>query len=490
MPDSDDAPPVVAETLDDHLARIARGPTGPKCVAFFDYDGTVIDGYSAAAVFRERVRRRDIGPVEMLELSSAAIEMRLRNATVDNLMDRAVRALAGKAHDDLIADSRSLFRKHLAGMIFPDIRAIIAAHKRAGHRVVMATSATQYQALPVAEDLGFDDLVCTRPEVDADGVLTGRVNGGSLWGPRKAEGVLGWAADNGADLDISWGYSNGGEDVPLLDLVASPVAINPDPVLTKQARIREWPVLTLTSRGSSIDVVATARTAMAAGAVAATTGLGIGLGLLGRNRRRGANVVSSVAPPLALALAGVDLDITGEENLWAQRPAVFLFNHQSNLDAVIVAGLIRRDVTALAKKELARDPMFAALGSIFSVAYVDRADPNKAGNPLAPAIEKLKSGMSVAIAPEGTRMPTPTLGRFKTGAFRLAVEAGVPVIPIVLCGVGRVVSRTSLVAKPGTIRVSIGAPVPTTDWEPDNLGPRIAEIRQFFQTEIDRFTLP
>lgn len=474
----------------EHLERIATGPTGPKCVAFFDYDGTIIDGYSAGAVFRERLRRRDIGPIELWDLASAAVEMRVRNSTVDNLMDRAVRALAGKGHDDLLADARRLFRDHLAGMIYPHMRVIIAAHKRAGHRVVMATSATPYQAMAVVEDLGFDDIICTRPEVDADGVLTGQVPGGSLWGPRKAEGVLDWAQANGADLDISWAYSNGGEDVPMLELVGNPVAINPDSRLAKQAEVRGWPILRLSTAGSALDITSTARTVAALGAMVTTTGLGIGVGLLRRNRRSGANLVSSAGTSMALALAGIDLEITGEEYLWQQRPAVFVFNHQSNLDAIVVAAILRRDITALAKKELSRAPFFAPLGSMFSVAYIDRKDPNKAGDPLAPAVEKLREGISVVIAPEGTRMPTPSLGRFKSGAFRLAADAGVPIVPIVLDGVGRLMSRTALVAKPGTVRVSVGRPYPTTDWDPNDLAPHIAEVRGFFQEELDRFTLP
>lgn len=478
------------ESIAEHLERIATGPTGPKCVAFFDYDGTVIDGYSAGAVFRERLRRRDIGPIEMWELASAAVEMRVRNSTVDNLMDRAVRALAGKGHDELLTDARRLFRDQLAGMIYPDIRAVIAAHKRVGHRVVMATSATPYQAMAVVEDLGFDDIICTVPEVDAEGRLTGQVPGGSLWGPRKAQGVLDWALANDADLDISWAYSNGGEDVPMLEIVGNPVAINPDSRLTKQTTARGWPVLKMSAAPSSIDLTSAVRTVAALGAIATTTGLGIGVGLLRRNRRSGANLVSSAGTPMALALAGIDLDITGEEYLWQQRPAVFVFNHQSNLDAIVVVSLLRRDITALAKKELARAPYFAPLGSIFSVAYIDRKNPNKAGDPLAPAVEKLRDGISVVIAPEGTRMPTPSLGRFKSGAFRLAAVAGVPIVPIVLGGVGQLMSRSALVARPGTVRVSVGRPYPTTDWDPNDLAPHIAEVRAFFQEELDRFTLP
>ncbi|GGF92830.1 acyltransferase [Rhodococcoides trifolii] len=471
-------------TMPTLLEQIADAPRGPGTVAFFDFDGTVIDGFSAGAIFKERLRRLDVNVVELWDITSAVLEMRVRNSTVDNLMDKAVRALEGKTHEELLEQAYALFRSEIAAMIFPQIRAVVHAHHEAGHLVVMSTSATPYQAVPVCDDLGFDDLIATIPTVDASGVLTGELDGRSLWGPRKAQAILDWAESHDVDIDQCFGYSNGFEDVPMLETVGTPVALNPDKDLEREARERGWPTLHLTKPQRGADVVSTVRTVTALGSVMASAGLGAALGILGRNRRTGANVTNAMAPALALAIMGVKVEVEGEENLWSHRPAVFMFNHQSTLDAIVVSGIIARDVTAIAKKELSRDPRFALLGAVFDVAYVDRSDSKAAREAMQPAIDKLHSGVSVAIAPEGTRMPTTRLGKFKKGGFHLAMEAGVPIVPIVLHDTGSVMWKSSFTAHSGSVRVTVGEPIPTTDWDPTKLDEYVDDVRSFFDRTL------
>ena len=132
--------------------------------------------------------------------------------------------------------------------------------------------------------------------------------------------------------------------------------------------------------------------------------------------------------------------MVGQDNLWSARPAVFLFNHQSQLDVPVLASLLRKDFTAVAKKELATDPMFAPMGWLADVAYVDRTDSTKAQAALAPAVDALRNGTSLVIAPEGTRSPTPKLLPFKKGAFHMAMQAGVPVVPIVIRNAGELMA--------------------------------------------------
>jgi putative phosphoserine phosphatase/1-acylglycerol-3-phosphate O-acyltransferase len=474
-----------ARTFDDLIADVAAAPEGPDVVAFFDFDGTVIDGYSATAVFKERLRRFDVDLFELWEISSAVVEMRVRGTTVDNLMDKAVRALAGKTHDELLDQAYRLFRSEIASQIFPQVRTLIAAHRRAGHRVVMSTSATPYQAQPVVDDLNFDDLISTHPEIAEDGVLTGLLDGKSLWGPRKAEAIEDWATEAGVDTDICFGYSNGVEDVPMLETVGRPVALNPDPELDRIAQNRGWSRVQLRKPTRGADLTSTVRSVAALGSVLASAGLGATMGILSGSRRVGANVTNAVAPEVALALTGVTVEVIDEENAWSHRPAVFMFNHQSSMDMIVVARVLRRDITAVAKKELSRDPRFAPLGALFDVAYVDRSNNAAAREAMKPAIDKLHSGVSVAVAPEGTRMPTARLGRFKKGGFHLALEAGVPVVPLILQGAGDVMWKSSFTAHPGTVTVTVGAPIPTTDWSLDTLDDHIAEVRGVFERTLD-----
>lgn len=469
--------------LADQLTAVAEAPPGPGTAAFFDLDGTLINGFSAKAVFLERLKTLDVTVRELWEISSAVVEMRMRNSPVDNLMGKAVKGLEGRREEDLMEQAYTLFRNEIAPMIYPQARILVEAHRHAGHRLIIATSATPYQAIPVQEDLMFEELLCTTPVV-TDGVLTGELVGDSLWGPRKAKAVTDFAERENLDLSECFVYSNGGEDVPMLLEAGRPVALNPDAELERYAKKAGWPILHLESPRRGTDLTSAVRSTAALGAVIASAGIGIGLGILTRSRRTGANITSTVAPDIALTLAGIKLDVTGTENAWSARPAVFMFNHQSTADSLIVTSILRRDITAVAKRELERDPRFALLGMIFDVAYIDRGDPAKAREALLPAIEKLHSGISVAIAPEGTRMPTSRLGRFKKGGFHLAMQAKVPIVPIVIHNAGDVMWKKDFTAHSGTVKVTVGEPIPTTDWEPDKLDFYIDDVRSYFDRTL------
>jgi putative phosphoserine phosphatase/1-acylglycerol-3-phosphate O-acyltransferase len=219
--------------------------------------------------------------------------------------------------------------------------------------------------------------------------------------------------------------------------------------------------------------------------VATTLGVGLGIGLLTRSRRTAMNLVATVGPEVAMGLAGVDINVTGEDHLWSARPAVFVFNHQSSFDVIVMARLLRRDFTAVAKAELAHDPLFAPLAALAGVVYIERGNRSQSRAALAPVVEKLRSGISLAIAPEGTRSATPTLGRFKKGAFHIAVQAEVPVVPVVIRNAGEIMWRASLVARPGRVDVAVLPPVPTEGLGPDDVDDLTERVRDQFVATLD-----
>ena len=166
------------------------------------------------------------------------------------------------------------------------------------------------------------------------------------------------------------------------------------------------------------------------------------------NRRQGVDLATSLYGQLAPALGDIDIKVQGGEHLWSHRPAVFLVNHQSSvMDMVVAFRLLEREFTFVAKAEIAKVPVFGQLFSLADVIFVDRSNTTKAVEALAPGVEKLRNGISVIFAPEGTRSVTPTIGRFKKGAFRMAMEAGVPVVPIVLRNSGELMWRDSQIAR-------------------------------------------
>jgi putative phosphoserine phosphatase/1-acylglycerol-3-phosphate O-acyltransferase len=88
--------------------------------------------------------------------------------------------------------------------------------------------------------------------------------------------------------------------------------------------------------------------------------------------------------------------------------------------------------------------------------------------------------MSLVIAPEGTRSPTPRLGRFKKGAFHIAMQAEVPMVPVVLRNVGEVMWRGAQILSPGTVEVAVLPPIDTSEWRRETIGEHVAQVRELF----------
>jgi|HubBroStandDraft_6_1064221.scaffolds.fasta_scaffold32372_2 putative phosphoserine phosphatase/1-acylglycerol-3-phosphate O-acyltransferase len=469
--------------LQARIAEVERGPAGPAVGAFFDFDGTLIAGYSATVFYLDRLLKRQVSPRELASTLIAGADMSLRGADITGLMRIAAQAMAGHSEDELTELGQRLFLQRIAGMVYPEARALVRAHQRAGHTLVLASSATRYQAGPLAGDLGFEHLLCSQVEVER-GIITGNLLGPVLWGEGKARAVRDLAARCGLDLGASYGYANGDEDVPFLETVGRPRPLNPQDGLRRTAMLRGWPVVRFAGRGRP-GAEQLLRTGAALTGLGAAAAVGIGIGLLNGSRRQAANLATSVGSDIALALAGVQLRVSGEEHLWTQRPAVFVFNHQSSMDVPIVANLVRRDLTAVAKKEASRDPRFAILGHVARVAYVDRGNSQQARAALAPAVDRLREGISLAIAPEGTRSVTPRLGRFRKGAFHVAMQAGVPIVPIVIRNAGDVMWRGSLLVRPGTVDITVLPPIPTRDWRVEDLPGHVADLERRYRETLD-----
>lgn len=187
---------------------------------------------------------------------------------------------------------------------------------------------------------------------------------------------------------------------------------------------------------------------------------------------------------LGTYVAGITLSIKGEEHLWSHRPAVFILNHQSNADMLIAIKLIRKEARGVAKMELKKMPVVGQILEASGTIFLDRTDKEKAIEALKPAIDSLKSGISIVIFPEGTRSYDYTLGSFKKGAFHIAMEAGVPIVPIVLKNAHDVMPRGKNIFNPALVEVIIHPPVLTHDWNKSNLDVKIREIRNLYLKDL------
>ena len=170
----------------------------------------------------------------------------------------------------------------------------------------------------------------------------------------------------------------------------------------------------------------------------------------------------------------------GEENLTKQRPAVFIFNHRNQVDPVIAGKLVSDNFTSVGKKELESDPIMGTIGKLMDAAFIDRDDPKAAVEALKKLEELARKGLSIMIAPEGTRLDTTEVGPFKKGPFRMAMSAGIPIVPIVIRNAEVIAARDSSTFNPGTVDVAVFPPIPVDDWTVKNLPDRMAEVRQLY----------
>ncbi|AKU18338.1 HAD-IB family hydrolase [Luteipulveratus mongoliensis] len=472
-------------TPEDVVEAVLAGPKGADIGAFFDLDGTIVAGYTATAFWNDRVRNREVGLGEMATTIVAAIDGALLGGDPTKMGDVSVESLRGHSEDELVEFGERLFVQKTAATIRTQSRDLIRAHLRMGHTVVVASAATRFQIGPIAHDLGITNILCTEVEVE-DGIFTGQLAGPMLWGEPKARAVRKFARDNGIDLPASYAYANGDEDIAFLSSVGQPHALNPQRGLREAATQQKWTILEMREpKRAGLRALASTTAAMAG----AGTGLGVGaaLGILHGDKRFGVNTGLSLAADTALAVSGVRLNVIGEPNLWNARPAIFIANHQSSLDVLVVGSLLRRDYTMVGKKEARYDPRALLGGLLIDPVYIDRSNPETAIDALSQLRDRVQSGTSIVVFPEGTRAATPELGPFKKGAFHMAMQAGVPIVPIVLRNTGELMWRRSKLVNPGVVDVCVLDPIPTDGWTPEDITDVTEQVRQQFVDTLEEW---
>jgi putative phosphoserine phosphatase/1-acylglycerol-3-phosphate O-acyltransferase len=465
------------------LAEIEASPGGPEVGAFFDLDGTLVAGYTAMVFAEDRYRRRQVGVGEAIRATTLGAMHLAGRATFADLIALGAGAWKGLPLSELEELGQDLFEKRISERIYPEVRELVAAHHRRGHTVVLASSATVFQAQPAARALGIEHVLCSELETE-NGILTGVVREPMMWGAGKARAVERFAADHGVDLAQSWFYADGDEDEALMHLVGHPRPTNPGKRLGAVARRRGWPVLRFASRGGN-GLVNVARNLTGLAATVPVGALATAAGVLNWNRRQAVDLTLTHATEVLLAISGVEVSAVGEEHLFSHRPAVFIWNHRNNFDPLVVAKLVRGGFTAVGKKELARDPIMGTAGRFFDMVYIDRSDTARAVETLRQVNELAQQGLSVLVAPEGTRSRTGELGPFKKGAFRIAMDTGLPIVPIVIRNADVLGPRNATFMRPGKVDVVVLPPIDVSGWTLPELEERIAEVRQRFVDTLD-----
>ena len=230
-------------TLVESVDEIAAGAGGPRVGAFFDLDGTLVDGFTATAHAGDRIRRRQAGLGEVLGVLEASVRYRLGRMQFERLVRRAAGYLRGESLAELDVIGERLFAERVAARILPHMRQVVEAHQRRGHTVVLSSSALTIHAEPVARFLGIDHVLCNQFSVDGAGRLTGDIVRPVIWGPQKAAAVEQFCWANDIPVNTSWFYADGDEDVALMELVGNPRPVNPRARLAATAAARDWPIV-------------------------------------------------------------------------------------------------------------------------------------------------------------------------------------------------------------------------------------------------------
>lgn len=212
--------------------------------AFFDVDGTLVD--SDIVRYGVEIRTAEMSaPRQALWIAGflpripyyLALDRKSRAA-----FQRAFyRIYRGLDAEDFEERSRALFHHYIEPRLFPAGLSRLADHRRLGHRVVLVSGSVEAIVRPLADQLGVRDILAPRLEV-VDGRLTGRLDRPPLAGERKADAVRELAHANEIDLEASFAYADSLDDLPMLEVVGRPAAVNPEGRLFGVALERGWDV--------------------------------------------------------------------------------------------------------------------------------------------------------------------------------------------------------------------------------------------------------
>jgi 1-acyl-sn-glycerol-3-phosphate acyltransferase len=186
--------------------------------------------------------------------------------------------------------------------------------------------------------------------------------------------------------------------------------------------------------------------------------------------------------PALLRGAGARLEVEGVDELDRGSAYLFASNHQSLIDVPTLFHALPLPLRFVVKRELLALPFLGWYVAAMGMVSVDRGAPRGALRSMRRVPEILRSGQSVACFPEGTRSRDGSIGPFKAGSFVMAIEAGVPVVPVALLGTGDVLPARRFRVRPGVIRVRVGRPIPTAGLAPAQRG----ELARRVRDEVER----
>ncbi len=180
---------------------------------------------------------------------------------------------------------------------------------------------------------------------------------------------------------------------------------------------------------------------------------------------------------IILGVCRVRLRVTSSSGHPLSRPAVYMANHQSQLDIPALALAMPVGFRVVTKRSLLHVPIFGWALWLAGFIFIERGDRERAIRSLDGAVKTIRNGTSIVVFAEGTRSPDGNLLPFKKGGFVLALKAGVPIVPVSIAGGHALLPKGSLRVRPGEIRIRFGPPVETSGYSMDTKEALIEQVR-------------
>ena len=215
----------------------------PGRVAFFDLDKTLISRNSATLWIRFELAAGRVTRWQALHALTYVVRYSLGSVDMEDAIRRSVASIAGQPEAELRERALRFYDALVRPLYRPGAAAAIAAHRAAGDRLVLLTSSSNYVSELVCRDLGLDDYLCNRFEVDANGCYTGRPIEPLCFGSGKVELAARHAERSQLSLADAVFYTDSISDLPMLEAVGRPVAVHPDPRLRRAAKQRGWEIV-------------------------------------------------------------------------------------------------------------------------------------------------------------------------------------------------------------------------------------------------------
>jgi HAD superfamily hydrolase (TIGR01490 family) len=214
-------------------------------LAIFDLDNTLLAGDSDY-LWGRFLTDRGIVDREAYERENERFYREYERGCLDifEFLRFSLRPLRDNRPEDLERWRRDFLREEIEPIILPAARSLVERHRAAGDQLLIITATNEFVTAPIAERLGISNLIATVPE-RINGRYTGEVAGTPSFQDGKVTRLLEWLDGNGADLAGSTFYSDSHNDIPLLERVDNPVAVDPDEHLTRYAREQGWPRISL-----------------------------------------------------------------------------------------------------------------------------------------------------------------------------------------------------------------------------------------------------